>query len=142
MPNRILRDWTKEDVYNELMRTKGVVYNNIISIRERIAEIENLQLSLPKVKAGNHLSILKHSISCEKRRLLIRLSKLNGKSHTFKDAMSLIKSVEGKCAFCGDDSSPTIDHIIPISKGGHDGISNLQVLCSNCNYRKGNRTKK
>lgn len=110
---------------------------NRILIEDRIKEIEELQNSLPKVKAGNYLQAIKWSLSCEKRRLKIRLSKLNGKSHTLKQAIELIKSVDGKCAICGDSSNPTIDHIIPISKGGHDGIENLRVLCGSCNSKKG-----
>ena len=46
----------------------------------------------------------------------------------------------GNCAGCGVhfiDVNLTVDHIIPRSKGGNDHKSNLQLLCGNCNSRKG-----
>lgn len=47
------------------------------------------------------------------------------------------------CQNCGkympDGVGLHIDHIIPVSKGGKTVPSNLQVLCSKCNGRKGNR---
>ena len=59
----------------------------------------------------------------------------------------LYQRQEGKCAICGKqlqindytskDNYLTIDHIFPMSRGGVNTIDNLQGLCSNCNYNKG-----
>jgi 5-methylcytosine-specific restriction endonuclease McrA len=35
--------------------------------------------------------------------------------------------------------SPTIDHIIPMSRGGNHEISNCQTACFGCNCKKGNK---
>ena len=32
----------------------------------------------------------------------------------------------------------TIDHIVPLSKGGSDDITNMQIAHSACNREKGN----
>jgi hypothetical protein len=46
-----------------------------------------------------------------------------------------------KCAYCGnppiDDSSLTIDHVRPKSKGGSDKTSNVTPACLCCNHSKG-----
>ena len=44
------------------------------------------------------------------------------------------------CVNCGstEKESLEIDHIQPISKGGKTEPGNLQTLCRNCNFRKGN----
>lgn len=43
------------------------------------------------------------------------------------------------CPCCGEKKKLTIDHIVPISKGGSDDIDNIQPLCSNCNNKKSNK---
>lgn len=46
------------------------------------------------------------------------------------------------CGICGDLVCPTelsVDHIIPIARGGTDDLTNLQVAHRVCNSRKGAR---
>jgi len=47
-----------------------------------------------------------------------------------------------KCVLCGESElnvKLTIDHIIPISRGGTNYISNIQPLCGSCNSKKHNK---
>lgn len=46
-----------------------------------------------------------------------------------------------QCKSCGKTNHETdlnIDHIIPLSKGGTNDLSNLQTLCRKCNLQKSN----
>lgn len=66
----------------------------------------------------------------------------------------LIKMQLGCCAYCGKSlplyppkgswhqrnwDYPTIDHVVPQSRGGSHHISNLVAACWGCNRSKGNR---
>ena len=44
-----------------------------------------------------------------------------------------------ECILCGSKEDLTVDHIVPVVKGGGDGIdwTNLQILCRRCNTLKG-----
>lgn len=53
---------------------------------------------------------------------------------------ALLDLFGGVCLKCGSSDCITIDHIIPISKGGAHDISNVQPLCSVCNSRKNAKT--
>lgn len=47
----------------------------------------------------------------------------------------------GLCAYCGQHRNikyMTVDHIMPLSKGGTDSLDNLQCTCKKCNGLKGN----
>ena len=44
-----------------------------------------------------------------------------------------------QCQSCGKtklNTQLTIDHIIPLARGGQNDISNLQTLCCDCNQQK------
>lgn len=55
-------------------------------------------------------------------------------------APQLLDAADHTCLTCGATDDLTIDHIIPMVKGGTDNPSNLQVLCRQCNSRKKDRT--
>jgi 5-methylcytosine-specific restriction endonuclease McrA len=46
---------------------------------------------------------------------------------------------EHACQYCGAGSNLTIDHIVPLSRGGRSGWDNVVCCCRKCNGRKGNR---
>lgn len=44
------------------------------------------------------------------------------------------------CLRCGSERNKTIDHVIPLSRGGRNHVSNYQLLCRKCNELKGATT--
>lgn len=58
---------------------------------------------------------------------------------TKKDIDFLMKSQRGKCVSCFTSllNGKHIDHITPIARGGTNDPTNLQLLCPDCNRRKG-----
>lgn len=69
----------------------------------------------------------------------------------FEKNRKRILAMESVCAICGkpvdktlspdNPMAPQIDHIIPISKGGHPSdIDNLHLVHACCNKAKGNKT--
>lgn len=52
----------------------------------------------------------------------------------------ILKMHDNLCVYCGDEAY-TVDHVIPVDKGGLDNIDNLVAACARCNYAFSNRTK-
>lgn len=48
----------------------------------------------------------------------------------------LINRDGNKCGYCFQTKKLTIDHIIPLSKGGADKIYNMILACRSCNVEK------
>lgn len=44
------------------------------------------------------------------------------------------------CQYCGSTSHLTLDHVMPVSRGGKSSWENVVTACYSCNSRKGSRT--
>jgi len=75
----------------------------------------------------------------ERRRA--RMSSVPG-SFTKEEWLKVRDATGGVCPFCGRNvglEKMSMDHIIPLSKGGTNYISNIRAICRNCNSAIGNR---
>jgi 5-methylcytosine-specific restriction endonuclease McrA len=69
-----------------------------------------------------------------------RARQRNAEGHFSAEDVSRITAAQGgKCACCRMRRKLTLDHIIPLAKGGSNWPANLQMLCKSCNSAKGAR---
>ena len=70
-----------------------------------------------------------------------RLRHITG-THTGQQLREQYERQKHKCYYCGEKvawDECHIDHVIPISRGGSNDISNLVITCSVCNLEKHNK---
>lgn len=61
-------------------------------------------------------------------------------SFTYEEFERLLEQCEYRCLACGSTKNLSADHVVPLSKGGTNYISNIQVLCKRCNSKKKDKT--
>ena len=54
---------------------------------------------------------------------------------------AIVAAANGRCGYCGEVAPLTMDHRIPLSRGGRHEVSNLIPACKPCNSRKSIRTE-
>ena len=69
-----------------------------------------------------------------------RLARLAGAegSWTVEEWKALCEKYGNKCLRC-NKPEVTVDHVVPLSRGGSNSIDNLQPLCGSCNSSKCDR---
>lgn len=118
-------------------------FNNFIDARKAVrlvvkGKAEVLKYSDRVIKSYNQLV-----------RIPLVLKLIKAIRGLYKKGISLSRKAiiirdEYKCQYCGNslgkDNKPTIDHIIPKSRGGKHSFENCVACCSKCNGIKNNRT--
>lgn len=115
-------------------------YENILNIISNLRTLKVICIddyftlkNIFKIYIKNYYNI-KELESKEPRKVA---QKFIGKKHI----REFIFKRDKKCLRCNSINRLTIDHIIPITKGGENKLSNLQTLCKSCNSIKSNNYK-
>lgn len=64
----------------------------------------------------------------------------NGGSHTLAQRREKFAEYGNACCYCGRAGRLTVDHLIPLCRGGTDAIENIAPACRSCNSRKNAKT--
>jgi len=122
-------NWPRENTLDEYEYKLDIIINSFYSDDQLIEQAEkqlewvNDQRKLEAQKqAKRKLSKRRRSAFAQKRDELM---------------LALIERDGYECAECGEVEGLTIDHIMPLSKGGSDELDNLQLLCKKHNSSKG-----
>jgi 5-methylcytosine-specific restriction endonuclease McrA len=102
--------------------------------------IKNINLSGGRKRAYAYL--VKNYWDPEKKqsrqKVIHYLGKVEGMTQIY--AKEIFDKDGGMCRNCGSWDDLTIDHIIPLTKGGTNDVDNLQTLCRKCNQKKGTKS--
>lgn len=70
----------------------------------------------------------------------LKNSRFDGMRHKAQVHLPDLIERDGKyCQRCGTTEQLSIDHVVPLVRGGTNDFDNLQLLCNKCNSAKGAR---
>jgi len=71
---------------------------------------------------------------------LIKVIRTIYRSHVPFSKKNVIVRDKHRCVYCGSKEVLTIDHVIPVSRGGKSNFENCVTACKPCNNKKDRRT--
>lgn len=119
-------------------------YLNSVSVKKALKYIVNKKVEV--IKSLETIITNAEKTFIIKTPLVVRLVKMVRLLYRNKVPFSkknVISRDENICQYCGiKDSKLTIDHIIPLSRGGKTNWENCVASCKKCNNMKDRRTPK
>lgn len=123
-----------------VLRIKSRKHGIMLRVPQHIVDLGPLESTPEPVAPPKKYKPSRESISARHNRRRGRQLAAVG-SFTLSDWRLILAKFDHKCAGCGkSDVRLTMDHIVPLCRGGSNFPDNLQPLCKPCNCRKGSRT--
>lgn len=135
-----VKKYREENIEEVRKREKRYKENNKAAVREvkRRWRQNNLQRSNDTVKRWQKNNPDKFKTIQNNYRA--RRRKAKG-SFTSDEWSNLCKKYDSTCLRCGSQDKMTVDHVVPLVKGGTNYIENIQPLCRSCNASKGAKVR-
>lgn len=80
----------------------------------------------------------RNALNAHRRRAKIRGAE--GEGLTLSQWRQMCKECGNRCSYCGSKEKMTVDHVIPLSRGGKHDVSNIVPACKPCNIKKNNKS--
>ena len=121
---------------NEILRFKRRHKAESHNTKRRLYRRENLE----KLRKRAREYYRKHFARkrAEHRNAIAKRKRAKGR-FTAREFLLVLKKHKYRCAYCKRQisrSSATIDHVVPLSRGGTNWITNIIPACLRCNQRK------
>lgn len=110
-----------KNVEKESLRKKKFRENNPEAIKERNRKYRQNNPEIIRAKSQRRRARIAQNLTF----------------HVSKKELKRLYAAE--CFYC-DNAAETIDHVVPIVRGGSHGIGNLVPACNHCNFSKAGRT--
>ncbi len=108
---------------------------------ERHQQTKNLPGRITQKRQANQRYMLTEKFKAKKRRDYARRKEaiVLGRIVTAEDWLEMVSRSKNRCYYCRKRKVLTMDHVIPLSKGGKHVKENIVPACRSCNSTKGNR---
>jgi 5-methylcytosine-specific restriction endonuclease McrA len=107
-------------------------------VRDRISDAERVRKITPEAATlARHRFRARHGPQSRRRRE--RERRADVRAVTARDLRRLELRQRGACAYCGELRPLTLEHVIPLARGGRHAIGNLLAVCGTCNSSKSAR---
>lgn len=129
--NVLLRERMMDPQRRDAKRAQDRDYyqKNADRLKAQANEYERVQRML-----GNPQFIQRKRESNRRRRA--RMSNADVRMISHRDWNRLVQGQDGKCWYCKQDATLTLDHLIPLARGGRHAIGNIVAACQPCNSAK------
>lgn len=120
----------------ELSNASAKICNDVACRRAHAREYEKRRVA---ALTGPALAKFKLAKANDAHRRRLAKATDDSRPVSGRDWRRLVMRYEGRCAYCGERGDLTMDHVIPLSRGGRHAIGNVLPACWSCNCSKRQR---